>query len=88
MNWTDEPFFHDPYGLTSLQPGESPAPENATDFAWSCLHQSHRIDPAELYNFRGRDLSPALGRWMSHDPLVYVDDLSLFEHVPTAAGEA
>jgi RHS repeat-associated protein len=38
-----------------------------------------------LYNFRNRDLSPTLGRWMSQDPTQYEDgqNVYLYEHSNT-----
>jgi len=39
-------------------------------FAWIYLHQGGRYDTTSgLYNFRNRDYSPTLGRWMEQDPI-------------------
>jgi RHS repeat-associated protein len=39
-------------------------------YAWNYLHQGGRFDSATgLYNFRERDYSPTLGRWLQNDPL-------------------
>ena len=40
-----------------------------------------------LYTVRHRHYAPDLGRWLSRDPLGYVDGMSLYEYV-AAAGEA
>src|SRR5438445_4031402 len=41
-------------------------------FSWVYLHQGGRYDTnSGLYNFRNRDYSPTLGRWMQQDPIGY-----------------
>ena len=41
-------------------------------FSWIYLHQGGRYDTTSgLYNFRNRDYSPTLGRWMEEDPIDY-----------------
>ena len=42
----------------------------ASLYAWRYLHQCGRLHPATgLYNFRNREYSPSLGRWLQNDPL-------------------
>lgn len=52
------------------------------DENWACLFQGGRYDHnSGLYNFRNRDYSPTLGRWMQQDPAGYVDGANLYEFV-------
>ena len=55
----------------------------ASAYAWVYLHQGGRFDPATgLYNFRNRDLSPAPGRWMRADPLMFrAGDPNIYRYV-------
>jgi RHS repeat-associated protein len=64
-----ERYVYDPYGqVTILAPGWEA--RGSSSFAWIYLHQSGRFDGITgLYNFRNRDYSSALGRWISLDPL-------------------
>jgi len=66
-----ERYAYDPYGKPSIY---DPSWNNRTSslFSWVYLHQGGRFDPTSgLYNFRNRDLSPTLGRWMEQDPAGY-----------------
>src|SRR5262249_36034955 len=61
-----------------------------SQFGWVYLHQGGRYDTTSgLYNFRNRDYSPTLGRWMQVDPMTYrAGDANLYryaENEPTNA---
>jgi RHS repeat-associated protein len=64
-----ERYVYDPFGaVTVLAPNWTT--RGSSSFAWIYLHQGGRFDTATgLYNFRNRDYSPALGRWMQVDPI-------------------
>jgi RHS repeat-associated protein len=73
-----ERFVYDPYGkftvLTSAWANTSDA------YGWRYFFQGGRWDPVTgLYNFRFRDYSPTLGRWMEQDPLGYVDGANTYQ---------
>jgi len=73
-----ERFVYDPYGsVTILSPSWS---STADAYAWVYLHQGGRYDAASgLYDFRNREYSPTLGRWMQRDPAGYVDGSNLYQ---------
>src|SRR5262249_42208869 len=60
---------YDPYGqVTILAPNWSTR-GNST-YAWLYFHQGGRFDSASsLYQYRDRDYSPSLGRWIQQDPI-------------------
>jgi RHS repeat-associated protein len=66
-----ERFVYDPYGQdTVLAPNWSAPVSDA--YGWVYLYQGGRYDTASgLYNFRNRDYSPMLGRWLQQDPIGY-----------------
>jgi RHS repeat-associated protein len=73
-----ERYVYDPYGLFTDPTGQQTTVLNAdwsthpggSAVAWVYLHQGGRYDTASgLYNFRWRDYSPTLGRWMQQDRL-------------------
>jgi RHS repeat-associated protein len=66
-----ERYVYDPYGaVTVLTPTWSA--RSASLYNWLYLHQGGRVDPATgLYNFRERDYSPTLLRWLQNDPLAF-----------------
>jgi RHS repeat-associated protein len=77
-----ERYIEDPYGQASvLAPDWSS--RGSSSFAWNYLHQGGRYDSTSgLYNFRNRDYSPTLGRWVSQDPLGYgAGDANLYRYV-------
>jgi RHS repeat-associated protein len=76
-----ERYVYDPYGaVTFLAPDWSTRASSSVN--WIYLHQGGRLDPASgLYNFRNRDYSPTLGRWMEEDPAAYVDGMNLYSFV-------
>jgi RHS repeat-associated protein len=90
-----ERYVEDPYGqVTFLDPNtwlkHGTGPNGSSSVAWLYLHQGGRFDIVSgLYNFRMRDFSPTLGRWMQQDPLGYNGgDDNLYRYVgnmPTSA---
>ena len=64
-----ERYAYQPYGqVTYLSAGWTSLSSSAYGMLY--LFQSGRFDLATgLYNFRNRDLSPTLERWLEHDPL-------------------
>jgi len=75
-----ERYIYDPYGQASfLTPDWSSSSNSSVD--WIYLHQGGRLDPVNgLYNFRNRDYSPTLGRWIQQDPLGYPDGMSSYAY--------
>jgi RHS repeat-associated protein len=85
-----ERYVYDPFGaVTILAPNWTT--RGSSSFAWIYLHQAGRFDTATgLYNFRNRDYSPALGRWMQVDPLGLAPDSNAYRYVgngPTGAND-
>ncbi|MCY2950517.1 MAG: RHS repeat-associated core domain-containing protein [Planctomycetota bacterium] len=72
-------MIYDPYGVATVLTNGWGSSGNAM-FEYG--HQGGRYDSISgLYNFRMRDYSPTLGRWMQQDPMGYVDGMSLYEYV-------
>jgi RHS repeat-associated protein len=65
-----ERYAYDPYGSVTVLNPNTWATMAGSAFAWVYLHQGGRYDAATgLYNFRNRDESPTLGRWLQVDPI-------------------
>lgn len=75
-----ERFAYDPYGAaTVLTSGWSATTDSCN---WAFRWKGGRYDSGNgLYNFRNRDYSPTLGRWMQNDPAGYVDGANLYQAV-------
>jgi RHS repeat-associated protein len=80
-----ERYVEDPYGqVTFLDPvswlKHGTGPNGSSSVGWAYLHQGGRFDTVSgLYNFRMRDYSPTLGRWMQIDPMGYLaEDPNLY----------
>ena len=76
-----ERMEYDPYGQVRFLDWDG---EEKLDgqFGWTYLHQGGRYDAsAGLYDFRNRQYSPTLGRWMSADPLGYVDGMNVYGYL-------
>jgi RHS repeat-associated protein len=93
-----ERYVYDPYGRFTDPTGQTTTVLNpdwstrtgGSAVAWVYLFQGGRYDNASgLYNFRNRDYSPALGRWMEVDPKRYkAGDTNLYRYElnePTSA---
>jgi RHS repeat-associated protein len=77
-----ERYIFDSYGaVTYLTPGWTA--EGASAYGWNFLFEGGRMDAATgLYNFRNRDYSPFLSRWMENDPIGFAggqNDLYAYE---------
>jgi RHS repeat-associated protein len=98
-----ERYAYDPYGKATVLDPVTWAVRNpasgtygTSNFGWVYLHQGGRYtrfdDLSGLYNFRYRDLSPTLGRWLEQDPIGYVaGDNDLYGYVldgPVNASDA
>jgi RHS repeat-associated protein len=83
-----ERYAYDPYGKPTDGNGNAAVltptwGSRATSlFAWIYLHQGARYETTSgLYNFRNRDYSPTLGRWMQQDPVGYnAGDQNLYRY--------
>ena len=72
-----ERFIYDPYGVVTVLNSTWGTTTDA--YSWSYRFQGGRYDPVSgLYNFRARDYSPTLGRWMQADA-AYFDGANLYE---------
>jgi RHS repeat-associated protein len=76
LGQVQERYIEDPYGqvsfLDNMWQVHGSGPNGTSSVNWVYLHQGGRYDPTSgLYNFRNRDYSPTLGRWMRVDPLGY-----------------
>ncbi|HLJ91813.1 MAG TPA: RHS repeat-associated core domain-containing protein, partial [Gemmataceae bacterium] len=66
-----ERYVYDPYGKPSFYDSSWNARVSSA-FSWLYLQQGGRYDTTSgLYNFRNRDYSPTLGRWLQEDPIGY-----------------
>jgi RHS repeat-associated protein len=66
-----ERYVYDPYGTPTKLKADWTA-QTSNLFNWAYLHQGGRLDGTSgLYNFRMRDYSPTLGRWIQQDPIKY-----------------
>jgi RHS repeat-associated protein len=64
-----ERYAYLPYGAVMVLAPDFSS-RGASSYGWRYLFQGGRLDPATgLYNFRHRDYSPSLGRWLQADPL-------------------
>jgi RHS repeat-associated protein len=63
-----ERYQYDPYGLPTVLTA-SWGSRATSAYAWVYLHQGGRYDTVNLlYDFRNREFSPVLGRWLQLDP--------------------
>ncbi len=79
-----ERFAYDPYGkATAYSPTWTEL--TSSGYGWQYLHQGGRyVSYADsgLYQFRLRDYSPTLGRWVQRDPIEYAaGDSNLYGYV-------
>jgi RHS repeat-associated protein len=80
-----ERYAYDAYGKVSVLDG-SWNPRSSSSYDNRYLFQGGRYDTQSgLYNFRNRDLSPTLGRWLENDPLGFdAGDSNLYRYVNNA----
>jgi RHS repeat-associated protein len=76
-----ERYIEDPYGQASMLAPDWSS-RGSSSFVWNYLHQGGRYDSTSgLYNFRNRDYSPTLGRWVSTDPIAFAGgDTNLYRY--------
>jgi uncharacterized delta-60 repeat protein/RHS repeat-associated protein len=75
-----ERYEQEPYGTFVVLDADWTLDADGSDFDWRRVHQGLEYDALSgLYYVRHRWLSGVLGRWMSQDPLGYVDGMSLYQ---------
>jgi RHS repeat-associated protein len=75
-----ERYVYDPYGQRTVLDPVSWQALNGSQFGWVYLYQGGRLDQATgLYDFRHREYSPTLGRWMQQDPTMFMDGMNVYE---------
>jgi RHS repeat-associated protein len=66
-----ERFTYDPYGMAQVRDAAWSI-KSGSGFDWIYLHQGGRLNAAiGIYNYRNREYSFSLGRWVVIDPLRY-----------------
>src|SRR5262249_26935765 len=66
-----ERYVYDPYGAPTFLTSNY-STESGSAYAWNYLFQAGRYDAGTTnYNFRNRDYSPNLDRWLENDPLCF-----------------
>ena len=85
-----ERYEYDAYGASRvLEPNFAPDPDGLSDYANSYLFTGRRLDILDAnslkiqYN-RNRYYDPQTGRWLTHDPLKYVDAMNLYEYLASS----
>ncbi|HAU39159.1 MAG TPA: hypothetical protein DCX07_15770 [Phycisphaerales bacterium] len=81
-----ERYVYDAYGKVTIYNADW-----SQEIAWAnsrknvVLYTGHKLDPETgLYYGNRRYYHPTLGRWITWDPLGYVDGMSLYEYVTSA----
>jgi len=76
-----ERYLYDPYGqVTIYNPGWT-ATQSAATYDNAILYCGHHHDAeTSLYHVRNRMHHSQLGRWLTRDPLGYVDGMSLYQY--------
>lgn len=76
-----ERYEYDPYGkLTIYDANDSVLTISAVDNIYYFTGREYDFETG-LYHYRARSLHPVLGRFMQHDPLLYVDAMGLYHYV-------
>ena len=75
-----ERYIYDPYGKqTVLDPDWSADADNTSDFDFHHGFQGGRMDPSTgKIDFRNRQYDPETQRWMTADPMEYIDGTNRF----------
>ena len=81
-----ERYVYTPYGARKVLSANWSADEGGqSGLAFASGHQGGRIDLVTGYiHFRHREFCSALGRWLTRDPLGYVDGMSVYQYVRSA----
>lgn len=76
-----ERYEYDPYGkLTIYDANDSLLTVSAVGNIYYFTGREYDFETG-LYHYRARSLHPGLGRFMQHDPLLYVDAMGLYHYV-------
>lgn len=76
-----ERYDYDPYGkLTIYDANDSVLTVSAVGNIYYFTGREYDFETG-LYHYRARSLHPGLGRFMQHDPLLYVDAMGLYHYV-------
>lgn len=76
-----ERYEYDPYGkLTIYNANDSVLVLSAVGNIYYFTGREYDFETG-LYHYRARSLHPGLGRFMQHDPLLYVDAMGLYHYV-------
>lgn len=76
-----ERYEYDPYGkLTIYDANDSVLVLSAVGNIYYFTGREYDFETG-LYHYRARSLHPSLGRFMQHDPLLYVDAMGLYHYV-------
>ncbi len=76
-----ERYEYDPYGkLTIYDANDSILAFSAVGNIYYFTGREYDFETA-LYHYRARSLHPGLGRFMQHDPMLYVDAMGLYHYV-------
>ena len=76
-----ERYEYDPYGkLTIYDANDSMLIVSSVGNIYYFTGREYDFETG-LYHYRARSLHPGLGRFMQHDPLLYVDAMGLYQYV-------
>ncbi len=77
-----ERYAYDPFGAFTTNDANWNLRSAGTAYSWVYFYQGGRFNAiADLYNFRFRDYSASLGRWVQRDPIGYkARDVNLNRH--------
>src|SRR6266849_5310610 len=81
-----ERYIYDPFGTVTYL-NASWGTISGSAYGWVYLHQGGSLDTATgLYEFRNRDYSPTMGRWIENDPLGFAaGDANWYRYVGNQA---
>ncbi len=83
MRKRELPYGHQRQHGHARRTRRSAAAGEETGTGFHQLFQGGRVDSAAgLYDFRTRDFSPTLRRWVQNEPLAYVDGLNVYDVPP------
>ncbi len=76
-----ERYAYDPFGAATVMNGSWTVGSSA--YGWVYLYQGRPLDATSgLYQIRGREYSPTVGRWVSLDPIRYeAGDVNLYRAI-------
>jgi RHS repeat-associated protein len=78
-----ERYVYDSYGQVTIYAPDYSGTRSSSSYGWVYLHQGGRFEILSgLYQFRYREYSPVLGRWLQQDPIGYAaGDPNLYRYV-------